>query len=93
MSVLVPVKESETKTASRPRRQPRYHVRLWDDDKHTFTYVIRMMRELFGYTLEQAQLLAEHVDRSGSAICLTTTREHAELKQDQIPEKILLFQH
>lgn len=71
-------------TTSKPRRQPRYHVRLWDDDKHTFGYVIRMLRELFGHTLERAALMAEEVDSSGSAICLTTTREHAELKRDQI---------
>ena len=43
-----------------------------------------MMRELFGFSLEQAQDLAVRVDEHGSAICLTTTREHAELKRDQI---------
>ncbi len=72
------------KQASKPKRQPRYHVLLWDDDKHTFAYVIRMLRELFGHTLEHAQVLAEEVDTRGSAICLTTTLEHAELKRDQI---------
>lgn len=83
-TVAIPVKERESETSNKPRRQPRYVVRLWDDDKHTFLYVIKMTRELFGHTLEQAQELAQTVDNSGSAICLTTTREHAELKQDQI---------
>ena len=59
-------------------------MRLWDDDHHTFVYVIRMLRDLFGHSLVRAQELAKQVDSSGSAICLTTTREHAELKQDQI---------
>lgn len=35
-------------------------------------------------TLERAQQLTEQVDKCGSAVCLTTTREHAELKRDQI---------
>ena len=69
---------------TRPRRQPRYHVILWDDNDHTYDYVIRMMRELFGHGLQQGFNIASDVDRSGRAICLTTTREHAELKRDQI---------
>jgi len=67
-----------------PRKQPRYHVVLWDDDEHTFDYVIRMMRSLFGYSDERANQLADDVDRAGRAVCLTTSREHAELKRDQI---------
>ena len=66
------------------RPQPRYHVRLWDDNQHTFLYVIRMLRDLFGYSLEHAQRLAVQVDSQGSAVCFTTTREHAELKREQI---------
>jgi ATP-dependent Clp protease adaptor protein ClpS len=68
----------------RPRRQPRYQVILWDDDDHTYEYVIRMMRQLFGHSLERAYELACEVDRTGRVVCLTTTREHAELKRDQI---------
>ena len=83
-AAAIPTKEAVTERSQKPKRQPRYSVRLWDDDKHTFIYVIHMMRELFGHTLERAQSIAEQVDSSGSAICLTTTREHAELKRDQI---------
>ena len=68
----------------KPRRQPRYHVLLWDDSEHTFDYVISMLQQLFGHTFERAMQLAKQVDASGKAICLTTTREHAELKRDQI---------
>ena len=84
MSIFAPSKERETKRNRPPKRQPRYLVRLWDDDQHTFIYVVHMLRELFGMTLERAQTLAEQVDSCGSAICLATTREHAELKRDQI---------
>ena len=68
----------------KPRRQPRYHVVLWDDSEHTFDYVIAMMQLLFGHTFERAMQLAKQVDSCGKAICLTTTKEHAELKRDQI---------
>ena len=73
-----------TKKKTRPKRQPRYHVILWDDNDHTYDYVIQMMRELFGFPEQQGMQIAEVVDRTGRAVCLTTTREHAELKRDQI---------
>lgn len=69
---------------SNPKKQPRYHVILWDDPDHTFDYVIMMTQQLFGVTLERALQLAKEVDTAGRAVCLTTTKEHAELKRDQI---------
>lgn len=70
--------------APRTRRQPRYRVVLWDDDDHSYSYVIRMMRDLFGRSLEQGYAIAREVDTGGKAVVLTTTLEHAELKRDQI---------
>ncbi len=84
VALPIPKKSHNERTDSERQRQPRYHVRLWDDNQHTFLYVMRMLRELFGHSLETAQQLAVQVDSSGSAICLTTTREHAELKREQI---------
>ncbi len=43
-----------------------------------------MMKQLFGHAMEAGFQIAQEVDGSGRAICLTTTREHAELKQDQV---------
>ena len=65
-------------------RQPRYHVILWDSDNHTFDYVEAMLRELFGHRHEECRKIAETVDKEGRATVLTTTKEHAELKRDQI---------
>lgn len=67
-----------------PKRQPRYNVILWNDDDHTYEYVIKMLKELFGHEEERGMLIATEVDKTGRAICLTTTMEHAELKRDQI---------
>jgi ATP-dependent Clp protease adaptor protein ClpS len=76
----IPKPQREEKT----KRQPPYNVVLLNDDDHTYQYVIVMLQELFGYPPEKGFQMAEEVDRTGRVIVLTTTREHAELKQDQI---------
>jgi ATP-dependent Clp protease adaptor protein ClpS len=68
----------------RTKRQPPYHVILLDDDDHTYDYVITMLQVLFGYPREKGFQLAKEVDQTGRVIVLTTSKEHAELKQDQI---------
>ncbi|MBL9124055.1 MAG: ATP-dependent Clp protease adaptor ClpS [Planctomycetaceae bacterium] len=67
-----------------PKRQPPYHVVLWNDEAHTHLYVVLMLQRLFGYPPEKGYQLAVEVDTRGKAVVLTTTREHAELKRDQI---------
>jgi ATP-dependent Clp protease adaptor protein ClpS len=59
-------------------------VILWNDDDHGFEYVIHLMQSLFGHTRTMGRKIANEVHHSGRAVCLTTTREHAELKRDQI---------
>jgi ATP-dependent Clp protease adaptor protein ClpS len=68
----------------RPKRQPRYNVILWDDPDHSYEYVITLVKELFRKPIEMGYQVAKEVDTTGRAILLTTTREHAELKRDQI---------
>ena len=80
---VVTTKE-KTKEKTKQRRQPRYRVILWNDDDHSYDYVVRMMQSLFGYPEERGFIIAREVDTSGRAICMTTTREHAELKREQI---------
>ena len=85
-SVAEPVVTTKKKTgnARKPKKQPRYNVILWDDNDHTYDYVIRMMQSLFGHSYARGYELACAVDRDGRTICLTTTLEHAELKRDQV---------
>lgn len=78
------VRVKVAKARSKPRRQPRFHVILWNDDDHTYEYVVAMMKRVFGHDESMGFRIASEVDSSGRAICLTTTREHAELKRDQI---------
>lgn len=93
VSVAEPPAETEAPAIERPARseapekpkqQPRYNVVLWDDDRHTYAYVMTMLAELFAFPLEKGFALAKEVDTSGRVIVLTTTKEHAELKRDQI---------
>ena len=77
-------RQAKAQTNKKPKRQPRYHVILWNDNDHSYDYVIHMMRKLFGHPLERGFEIALQVDKSGRAVCLTTTREHAELMVEQI---------
>ncbi len=79
-----PVVTPKARKDQRPKRQPRYHVILWDDDDHSYQYVILMMRQIFGHPFEKGASIAQMVDSSGRSVCLTTTRELAELKVEQI---------
>ena len=63
---------------------PMYHVILHNDDTHSYEYVIRMLGQLFGMSVEKAFKHAEEVDKTGVTILDTTTLERAELKRDQI---------
>jgi ATP-dependent Clp protease adaptor protein ClpS len=76
----IPRPKAEEKT----KRQPPYNVVLLDDDDHTYEYVIGMLQQLFGYPREKGYQMAREVDSTGRVIVLTTSKEHAELKQDQI---------
>lgn len=84
MSNTSTLPETEEQTDRKLRYQPPYHVILLNDDDHSYPYVITMLKDLFGHPVEKGFKLAEEVDKRGRAIVLTTTREHAELKQDQI---------
>ena len=66
------------------KNAPLYHVILHNDDNHTYEYVVRMLMELFGKTVEGAFKHACEVDAAGVTIVETTNLERAELKRDQI---------
>ena len=73
-----PAKRQQTK------QLPPYNVVLLDDDDHTYEYVIEMLKAVFAYPEEKGYQLAKEVDTRGRVIVLTTHKERAELKRDQI---------
>ena len=76
--------EKKTKEKTDVQKQPPYNVILHDDDDHTFEYVIIMLKDLFGHSLEIGFQMAEEVHKTGRVIVCTTSMERAELKRDQI---------
>jgi ATP-dependent Clp protease adaptor protein ClpS len=84
MSDTVTVPEKKTQEEQKTRRQPPYNVILLNDDDHTFDYVIRMLRQLFGHSEQKGYMLAVEVHTKGRVIVDTTSLERAELKRDQI---------
>lgn len=84
VSVAQPDVKKTTRQDEKRKHQPRYNVLLWDDDDHSYEYVVLMMRQLFSHSYAKGFEIARTVDNHGKAICLTTTREHAELKRDQV---------
>jgi len=77
-----PREQKQPKT--RPRKLPPYNVVLLDDYDHTYEYVIEMLGRLFGHSRKRAYRMAKEVDTTGRVIVLTTHKEKAELKRDQI---------
>ena len=82
--VAEPQVDIEKQQKTTPKKQPRFHVILWDDSDHSYDYVVLMMKQIFRHPIEAGFQIAKEVDASGRAICLTTSLEHAELKRDQI---------
>jgi ATP-dependent Clp protease adaptor protein ClpS len=83
IAVATPKKASPSKKR-KPAKLPPYNVVLLNDDDHTFEYVIEMLKALFAYQEEKGYELAKEVDTQGRVIVLTTHKEMAELKRDQI---------
>jgi ATP-dependent Clp protease adaptor protein ClpS len=75
---------NRNKDKNKPQKEPRFHVILWNDDVHTYEYVIIMLHTVFGYPVERGFQLAREVDTRGKAIVFTSSLEQAELKRDKI---------
>jgi ATP-dependent Clp protease adaptor protein ClpS len=78
------IKAKPAKAKPKPRKLPPYNVILLDDDEHTYAYVIEMLQKIFAHGEQQAYKMAKEVDETGRVIVLTTHKERAELKRDQI---------
>lgn len=83
-TALLDAPQTTTQDQSKTKQPWLWHVVLLDDDAHTYDYVVLMMQSLFAKPLESAFKVARTVDAHGRAIVLTTHKEHAELKRDQI---------
>jgi len=86
--MTLPVPTRRVSEASKPEQDPDrpwlWNVVLLDSDDHSYEYVMELAMRLFGYPLERAFKAAAKVDKDGRAVLLTTHKELAELKIEQI---------
>ncbi len=75
---------SKTDLKTQTRRQPPYHVVILNDEEHSFDYVIELLTKLFAHPRATAEELTLRIHLTGRAIVLTTHREKAELKREQV---------
>jgi Zn-dependent protease/ATP-dependent Clp protease adapter protein ClpS len=76
MPAVMPVDADEEAGAAR--------VVLINDNDHSFDYVVRMLKELFGFPAAFGARLARKVDADGRVVVTTTNRERAEAMRDRI---------
>lgn len=76
--------ETQTRREQQTKRPWLWNVVLLNDEAHTYEYVIRMCQELFAHPAERGHKIAQRVDKDGRAVLITTHKEHAELKCEQV---------
>jgi ATP-dependent Clp protease adaptor protein ClpS len=84
VETLPDVREEVQEGSTKPKREPNYHVIIWNDETHTYEYVIELLMKIFGHSFEKALDITRLVDKTGKGIAFTTHKELAELKRDQI---------
>jgi len=77
-------RQSKKKSKNKPKKQPNYHVIIWNDEEHTYEYVIELLMTLFAHSFEAAFQITHEVDHVGKGIAYTCHKELAELKRDQV---------
>ncbi|MCG9875641.1 MAG: ATP-dependent Clp protease adaptor ClpS [Leptospiraceae bacterium] len=82
-SIALPEIEEEVKIATSNGGGP-WKVVLWDDDEHTYDYVIEMLMEVCQMTDLQAFEHAIEVDTKKKTIVFSGELEHAEFIQEKI---------
>jgi ATP-dependent Clp protease adaptor protein ClpS len=76
--------EVATETNTDQKIAPFWKVLLWNDDYHSYEFVIKMVMKIFRKTDEEAFVVAFTVDQTGSAVVATCNKERAELYLQQV---------
>ncbi|MCX5689640.1 MAG: ATP-dependent Clp protease adaptor ClpS [Planctomycetota bacterium] len=79
-----PSTQTATEETTDSQQLPPYNVVLLNDEEHTYEYVIEMLMKLFHVSVEKAFAMTKTVDTEDRVIVMTTHKELAELKRDQI---------
>ncbi len=84
MSTTHTTPSTQTNAEQRTKQPWLWNVVLLNDEAHTYEYVIKMCRQVFSHPAERAFKIAKSVDGEGRAVLMTTHKEHAELKCEQV---------
>ena len=78
------VVETEVTTEQRDSALPPYNVVIFNDEEHTFPYVIELLDQALPASPSQGGGADLRIHMTGRAIVYTTHKELAELKRDQV---------
>jgi ATP-dependent Clp protease adaptor protein ClpS len=82
--VNAPPAQAAEALPGKPQRLPPYAVIVYNDELHTFAYVIETFKKVFGYTDEKCHALVLAIHNAGKGIVWSGPKEVAELKRDLI---------
>ena len=74
----------EPKKKSKPRQAPLYNLILWNDDFHSFEYVIETLIEVLRLSEQEATDFAIRAHNEGKTVILTAHFEKVEFIKEQI---------
>ncbi len=76
--------KADTFSRARNEKPPRYKVILHNDDYTTMEFVVEILVNVFGKSLEKAMQIMLNVHNKGKAVCGVYTREIAETKVETV---------
>lgn len=79
----LPIRKKESETDQDARKAPLWKVIFHNDNKTTMNFVIYVLMQFFGHSLERATEIMLDVHKTGQGIAGVYPREVAELKQEQ----------
>lgn len=82
-AITLPEIDEQTEIKPKDPQGP-WKVVLWDDDEHTYDYVIEMLMDVCMMEMEKAFLHAVEVDTEKKTVVFSGELEHAEHVQERI---------
>jgi ATP-dependent Clp protease adaptor protein ClpS len=76
--------KKKTSTSHKVQKPKRYNVILHNDDKSTFEFVIAVLIQIFGKTMEEAEEITYSVHVNGSGVAGTFSQEVADEKTNEV---------
>lgn len=79
MTTAIPTPVEAPRRSEKTIREPGWNVIVWNDPITLMTYVVLVLRKLFGYDHPTATRLMLQVHEEGKAVVATQPREQAEV--------------